>query len=45
VIRLEGTNAAAGLKLLDDSNADIHTEADLTQAAIKIVALSKEASA
>ncbi|HIL04271.1 MAG TPA: succinate--CoA ligase subunit beta, partial [Candidatus Thioglobus autotrophicus] len=31
VIRLEGTNAAAGLKLLDDSNADIHTEADLTQ--------------
>ncbi len=45
VIRLEGTNAAAGLKLLDDSNADIHTEADLTKAAIKIVALSKEASA
>ncbi len=44
VVRLEGTNAAAGLKLLDDSNADIHTEADLTQAAIKIVALSKEVS-
>ncbi|SMN15838.1 Succinyl-CoA ligase [ADP-forming] beta chain [uncultured Candidatus Thioglobus sp.] len=40
VVRLEGTNAAAGLKLLDDSNADIHTEADLTQAAIKIVELS-----
>ncbi|CAC9580891.1 Succinyl-CoA ligase [ADP-forming] beta chain (EC 6.2.1.5) [uncultured Gammaproteobacteria bacterium] len=44
VVRLEGTNATAGLKLLDDSNADIHTEADLTQAAIKIVALSKEVS-
>ncbi|MDC9714779.1 MAG: ADP-forming succinate--CoA ligase subunit beta [Gammaproteobacteria bacterium] len=42
VVRLEGTNAAAGLKLLDDSNVKIHTEADLTQAAIKIVALSKE---
>ena len=41
VVRLEGTNAAAGLKLLDESTADIHTEADLTQAAIKIVELSK----
>jgi succinyl-CoA synthetase beta subunit len=41
VVRLEGTNAAQGLKLLDESTADIHTEADLTQAAIKIVSLSK----
>ena len=41
VVRLEGTNAAAGLKLLDESAVDIHTESDLTQAAIKIVELSK----
>ncbi len=40
VVRLEGTNAAAGLKLLDESDFDIHTEADLTQAALKIVELS-----
>ena len=40
VVRLEGTNAPAGLKLLDESDCDIHTEADLTQAAIKIVELS-----
>ena len=45
VVRLEGTNAPAGLKLLDDSDCDIHTEADLTQAAIKIVALAKGVSA
>ena len=44
VVRLEGTNAPAGLKLLDESNCDIHTEADLTQAAIKIVELAKEVS-
>uniref|UniRef100_UPI0034DFEB4B ADP-forming succinate--CoA ligase subunit beta n=1 Tax=Candidatus Thiodubiliella endoseptemdiera TaxID=2738886 RepID=UPI0034DFEB4B len=41
VVRLEGTNAAAGLKLLDESGVAIHTESDLTQAAIKIVELSK----
>ena len=41
VVRLEGTNAAEGLKLLDESNVQIHTESDLTQAAIKIVELSK----
>jgi succinyl-CoA synthetase beta subunit len=40
VVRLEGTNAPEGLTLLDQSSFDIHTEADLTQAAIKIVALS-----
>jgi succinyl-CoA synthetase beta subunit len=44
VVRLEGTNAAQGLQLLDESTADIHTEADLTQAAIKIVELSKGGS-
>ncbi len=44
VVRLEGTNAAAGLALLDRTTVGIHTESDLTQAAIKIVALSKEAS-
>lgn len=41
VVRLEGTNAKQGLKLLDESGANIYTEADLTQAAIKIVELSK----
>ncbi len=40
VVRLEGTNAPEGLKLLDESTFNIHTEADLTQAAIKIVELS-----
>ncbi|SFV89518.1 Succinyl-CoA ligase [ADP-forming] beta chain [hydrothermal vent metagenome] len=44
VVRLEGTNAAAGLKLLDEADVDIYTESDLTKAAIKIVALSKEHS-
>ncbi len=44
VVRLEGTNAAEGLRLLDESTADIHTEADLTKAAIKIVELSKGGS-
>ncbi|WXU00041.1 MAG: Succinate--CoA ligase [ADP-forming] subunit beta [Catillopecten margaritatus gill symbiont] len=41
VVRLEGTNATAGLKLLDESGVDIHTESDLTKAAIKIVELAK----
>ena len=41
VVRLEGTNATEGLKLLDESTAEIYTEADLTQAAIKIVSLAK----
>ncbi|MBT3965074.1 MAG: succinate--CoA ligase subunit beta, partial [Candidatus Thioglobus sp.] len=40
VVRLEGTNAKQGLTLLDQSKFDITTEADLTQAAIKIVELS-----
>jgi succinyl-CoA synthetase beta subunit len=41
VVRLEGTNAEQGLKILDASNADICTESSLTNAAIKIVELSK----
>ncbi|MCS5591994.1 MAG: ADP-forming succinate--CoA ligase subunit beta [Gammaproteobacteria bacterium] len=45
MVRLEGTNAKQGLALLDQSEFDIATEADLTQAAIKIVALAKEVSA
>lgn len=40
VVRLEGTNAVQGLTLLSESKYNIHTEADLTQAAIKIVELS-----
>jgi len=41
VVRLEGTNAQEGLDLLDKSEFSIHTEADLTKAAVKIVELSK----
>ncbi|VVM23844.1 Succinyl-CoA ligase [ADP-forming] beta chain (EC [uncultured Gammaproteobacteria bacterium] len=44
VVRLEGTNAQQGLALLSGSKYNIYTEADLTQAAIKIVALSQEQS-
>lgn len=38
VIRLEGTNAEAGLRLLDESGLDLETASDLTQAAEKVVA-------
>ena len=41
VVRLEGTNAPAGLALLDDSNLEIYTETDFSQAAIKIVELAQ----
>lgn len=41
VVRLEGTNAAIGLRRLNQTNFDIYTESDLTQAAIKIVELSE----
>ena len=44
VVRLEGTNAAQGLTLLSESKYNIHTEADLTQAAIKIVELEPSLS-
>jgi len=38
VIRLEGTNAEQGLKLLDKSGLDLETASDLTEAAEKVVA-------
>ncbi|MDJ0740693.1 MAG: ADP-forming succinate--CoA ligase subunit beta, partial [Gammaproteobacteria bacterium] len=38
VIRLEGTNAEQGLKLLDDSGLALETASDLTEAAEKVVA-------
>jgi len=38
VIRLEGTNAKKGLKLLDESGLDLETASDLTEAAEKVVA-------
>jgi succinyl-CoA synthetase beta subunit len=41
VVRLEGTNAPVGLQLLDESEYSIHTEADLTNAAMKIVELTQ----
>ena len=41
VVRLEGTNAAEGLKILSASNFDIITEADLTKAAKQVVEMAK----
>ena len=41
VVRLEGTNAPQGLKILNDSNFNIMTEADLTQAAKQVVEMAK----
>ncbi|NYT52533.1 MAG: ADP-forming succinate--CoA ligase subunit beta [Candidatus Vesicomyosocius endoextente] len=41
VVRLEGTNATNGLKLLDKAKVDIHTESDLNKATIKIIKLAK----
>ncbi len=38
VIRLEGTNAEQGLKLLDESGLALETASDLTEAAEKVVA-------
>jgi succinyl-CoA synthetase beta subunit len=38
VIRLEGTNAEQGLRLLDESGLALETAADLTEAAQKVVA-------
>jgi len=38
VIRLEGTNAEQGLKLLDESGLALETASDLTEAADKVVA-------
>ena len=41
VVRLEGTNAPQGLKILNDSNFNIMTEADFTQAAKQVVEMAK----
>ena len=41
VVRLEGTNAPQGLKILNDSDFNIMTEADLTQAAKQVVEMVK----
>ena len=41
VVRLEGTNAKKGLEILNASNFDIITEADLTKAAKQVVELAK----
>jgi succinyl-CoA synthetase beta subunit len=38
VVRLEGTRAAEGLRLLDESGLALQTAADLTEAAEKVVA-------
>ena len=38
VVRLEGTNAPQGLRMLDDSGLALETAADLTEAAQKVVA-------
>jgi succinyl-CoA synthetase beta subunit len=41
VVRLEGTNAPQGLKILNGSNFNIMTETDLTQAAKQVVEMAK----
>ena len=41
VVRLEGTNAEDGLKILNSSKFDIITEADLTKAAKQVVEMAK----
>ena len=41
VVRLEGTNAQEGLEILNASNFNIITEADLTKAAKQVVGMAK----
>jgi len=41
VVRLEGTNADQGLTILNNSDFNISTEADLTQAAKQVVEMAK----
>jgi len=41
VVRLEGTNAQEGLEILNASNFNITTEADLTKAAKQVVEMAK----
>jgi succinyl-CoA synthetase beta subunit len=43
VVRLEGTTAAEGLRLLDESGLALQTAADLTEAAEKVVAAAQAA--
>ena len=42
VIRLEGTNAEQGLRLLDESGLALETASDLTEAAEKVVAAARK---
>ena len=44
VVRLEGTNAAAGLELIARSDLAVETASDLTEAADKVVAASRSGS-
>ena len=41
VVRLEGTNATQGLEILNNSDFNISTEADLTKAAQQVVEMAK----
>ena len=41
VVRLEGTNAKEGLEILNESQFEIITEADLTKAAQQVVEMAK----
>ena len=41
VVRLEGTNAQAGLEILNASDFNIITEADLTRAAKQVVGMAQ----
>jgi succinyl-CoA synthetase beta subunit len=41
VVRLEGTNATQGLEILNNSDLNISTEADLTKAAQQVVEMAK----
>ena len=40
-MRLEGTNAKEGLEILNESQFEIITEADLTKAAQQVVEMAK----
>jgi len=44
VVRLEGTNAEAGLTLIGQSSLEVQTASDLTEAAEKVVAAAKSAA-
>ena len=44
VVRLEGTKAAEGRRLLDESGLALQTAADLTEAAEKVVAARRDLS-